>query len=103
MSSNNNNYFVCTSIPYVNGEPHLGHAMEFVMADVLARYARQNGKKVIFSTGTDEHGGKIAEKAEELGLTPQKFADINKIDLGLNIAELTKSYEESWKIFNVYH
>ncbi|HVU59461.1 MAG TPA: methionine--tRNA ligase [Candidatus Saccharimonadales bacterium] len=69
------NFFVTTSIPYVNGEPHLGHAMEFVMADVLARYARAQGKPTIFSTGTDEHGGKIAEKAAELKLTPQALTD----------------------------
>ena len=68
-------YYVATSIPYVNGEPHLGHAMEFVMADVLARQARQNGDDVIFSTGSDEHGGKIAEKAAELGLEPKALAD----------------------------
>ena len=84
-------YYVTTSIPYVNGEPHLGHAMEFIMADVLARYARQQGKPVIYSTGTDEHGGKIAEKAIELGLAPlelanqmsQKFRDLQ---LALNIS-----------------
>lgn len=69
------NYFVTTSIPYVNGEPHLGHAMEFVMADVLARYARQQDRNVIFSTGTDEHGGKIAEKAAEKGIKPQELSD----------------------------
>ena len=69
------NYYVTTSIPYVNGEPHLGHAMEFVMADVLARAARKRGNKTIFSTGTDEHGGKIAEKAAELKLSPQALAD----------------------------
>ena len=68
-------YYVTTSIPYVNGDPHLGHAMEFVMADVLARAARKRGDDVIFSTGTDEHGGKIAEKAAELGITPQALAD----------------------------
>lgn len=69
------NYYVTTSIPYVNGEPHLGHAMEFVMADVLARRARIAGSRVIFSTGTDEHGGKIAEKASELNLEPKDLAD----------------------------
>ena len=53
----------------------MGHAMEFVMADVLARYARQQNKPVIFSTGTDEHGGKMAEKAAELKVTPQAFVD----------------------------
>jgi methionyl-tRNA synthetase len=69
------NYYVTTSIPYVNGEPHLGHAMEFVMADVLARVARKQGHEVIYSTGTDEHGGKIAEKAEELKVSPKEFVD----------------------------
>lgn len=69
------NYFITTSIPYVNGEPHIGHALEFVMADVIARYARQTGKPVIFSTGTDEHGGKIADKAKELKITPKAYSD----------------------------
>lgn len=69
------NYYVTTSIPYVNGEPHLGHAMEFIMADVLARAARADGKPVLFSTGTDEHGGKIAERAEQSGLKPKELAD----------------------------
>ena len=68
-------YYVTTAIPYVNGEPHLGHAMEFVMADVLARYARAQGKSTIYSTGTDEHGSKIIEKAAELKVTPKELAD----------------------------
>ena len=69
------NYYVTTSIPYVNGEPHIGFGLELVMADVLARAARQKGRQVIFSTGTDEHGGKIEEKALELGITPLELAD----------------------------
>lgn len=69
------NYFVTTSIPYMNGEPHIGHALEFVLADVLARNARKEGKPTIFSTGADEHGSKIAEKAVSLGLTPQQLVD----------------------------
>jgi methionyl-tRNA synthetase len=68
-------YFVTTSIPYVNADPHIGFAMELLYADVLARYARQQGSDVIFSTGTDEHGGKIAEKAEEQGLKPKAYTD----------------------------
>jgi methionyl-tRNA synthetase len=69
------NYYVATSIPYVNGEPHIGHALEFVMADVLARAARQQGKPTIFSTGTDEHGTKIVQKATSLNLTPKQLVD----------------------------
>src|SRR5688572_11284168 len=69
------NYFVTTSIPYVNGEPHIGFGMELVQADVLARAARIQGHNVIYSTGTDEHGGKIAEKAAELGLKPEELSE----------------------------
>ncbi|MEO7364236.1 MAG: methionine--tRNA ligase [Candidatus Saccharimonadales bacterium] len=68
-------YYVTTSIPYVNAEPHIGFAMELIYADVLARRARQQGHEVVFSTGTDEHGGKIADKAAELGLEPKAYTD----------------------------
>jgi methionyl-tRNA synthetase len=68
-------YYVTTSIPYVNGEPHVGHALEFLQADVLARYARSRGDEVLYATGTDEHGTKVAETAAKLGKTPQAFAD----------------------------
>jgi len=72
-----NDYYVTTSIPYVNGDPHIGHALEYIMADVLARYSRQEGKNVLFLTGSDEHGLKVAEKAAEQKKTPQQFADEN--------------------------
>ena len=49
-------FYVTTSIPYVNGPPHIGFAMELLVADVLARHARLNGQDTLFSTGTDEHG-----------------------------------------------
>lgn len=84
--SNMSNYFVTTSIPYINGEPHLGHAMEFIIADVLARYSRSKGTPTLFSTGTDEHGSKVAEKAAELGITPKVLADKNS----LTFSELLK-------------
>lgn len=69
------NYYVTTSIPYVNGEPHIGFAMELIQADVLARSARARKTPTLFSTGTDEHGSKVAEKAAELKLDPKTFAD----------------------------
>ncbi len=68
-------FYATTSIPYVNGVPHIGHAMEFIQADVLARYHRQQGKSVLFSTGTDEHGGKVMEKAKEQGVELKDFTD----------------------------
>ena len=69
------NFYITTSIPYVNGEPHVGHAFEYIAADVIARYMRQYKTPVLFAAGTDEHGGKIAEKATELKLTPKQLSD----------------------------
>src|SRR5262249_19066667 len=83
------NYYVTTSIPYVNGDPHIGFAMELIEADVLARTARKDGKPVLFVTGTDEHGGKVAEKAKELKLEPQAFTD-----------QVSKKYRELQKAVN---
>ena len=69
------NYYVATAIPYVNARPHLGHAILHTYADAFARYHRQQGDSVLYSAGTDEHGGKIAEAAEKAGKTPQKLVD----------------------------
>lgn len=68
-------FYVCTAIPYVNDKPHIGHAMDFLYADILARFHRLKGDEVIFCIGTDEHGAKIAEKAEQNNQSPKSFAD----------------------------
>ena len=67
--------YVTTAIPYMNGNPHIGHAMDYCLADVCVRYYKLRGDEVRFQAGTDEHGSKIAQKAEEQGLTPQEFVD----------------------------
>jgi methionyl-tRNA synthetase len=68
-------FYITTSIPYVNAPPHIGHALEFLQADVLARKQRIDGNDVFFLTGTDEHGAKICRAAEEAGKEPQAFVD----------------------------
>ena len=68
-------FYVTTPIYYVNDKPHIGHAYSTVAADVLARYARLRGRAVRFLTGTDEHGQKIEQRAQELGIEPQAFVD----------------------------
>jgi len=68
-------YYITTPIYYVNGEPHHGHAYTTIAADVMARFHRQRGDDVFFLTGTDEHGTKVAQAAEERGLTPQQHVD----------------------------
>ncbi|MFH1990763.1 MAG: methionine--tRNA ligase, partial [Patescibacteria group bacterium] len=72
-----NKFYVTTSIPYVNAPPHIGHALEFIQADVLARFQRAAGKDVFFLTGADEHGVKIARAAEEAKKATKKFVDEN--------------------------
>lgn len=69
------NLYVTTAIPYVNSKPHIGNALDYLLADIWARYQRQNGREVRFQVGTDEHGNKIASKAAELGLDPQTYTD----------------------------
>ncbi|MCA9338815.1 methionine--tRNA ligase [Candidatus Saccharibacteria bacterium] len=67
--------YITTAIPYVNAKPHIGNALDYLIADIWARYQRQNGNEVRFQTGTDEHGNKIAIKAEEAKQTPQAYVD----------------------------
>jgi methionyl-tRNA synthetase len=68
-------FYITTAIDYVNGSPHLGHAYEKVLTDVIARFRRQMGDKVHFLTGTDEHGQKVQASARKLGVAPLEFAD----------------------------
>jgi methionyl-tRNA synthetase len=113
-----NKFYITTTLPYVNAEAHMGHALEMVRADVIARYKSLIGYEVFFNTGTDEHGQKIYQKALENNQSPQEFVDFyaNKFKdliklLGLTEAEgiarnfirttdenHIKSAQEFWKI-----
>ncbi|SDS97021.1 methionine--tRNA ligase [Jiangella sp. DSM 45060] len=70
-------YYVTTSIPYVNGAPHLGHALELVQADVLARHRRRRGQPVRFLTGTDDNALKNVVAARAAGVPTRRFVDAN--------------------------
>jgi len=70
-----NNFYLTTTLPYVNAPLHMGHALEFVRADAIVRYKKLTGYDVFFNTGTDEHGIKIYNKAKEEGLDPKDFVD----------------------------
>ena len=69
-------FYLTTPIYYVNADPHIGHAYTTIMADIIARHHRQRGEDVFFLTGTDEHGGKIADSAAREGRTPREHADM---------------------------
>jgi len=107
-----NKFYVTTTLPYINAEPHLGFAAEIVRADCLARYARMQGKEVIFNTGTDEHGLKIFRKAEDAGINTLEYCDsyaekFKKLRESLNLTynsfsrttspEHIKAAQEFWK------
>jgi len=79
-------FYVTTPIYYVNANPHLGHAYTTILADVLTRFHRADGRKAFFQTGTDEHGEKIAVAAAAKGMTPQAFTD-----------EVSGTFRELWK------
>jgi methionyl-tRNA synthetase len=70
-------FYITTAISYVNGAPHLGHAYEVILTDVMARFKRLDGYDVMFLTGTDEHGEKVAKTAEKNDMSPKAFADKN--------------------------
>jgi methionyl-tRNA synthetase len=71
----NKYFYITTTLPYVNSKPHVGFAMEVIRADAIARYKRLLGYNVFFNTGTDEHGIKIFQKAQELGKDTKTFVD----------------------------
>jgi len=84
-------FYVTTAIDYVNAEPHIGHAYQKIVADVLARFHKQKGEDVFFLTGTDEHGQKISRSAEESGKTPKEFVDL-----------IAPKFENAWRALNIH-
>src|SRR3989338_8826102 len=84
------NFYITTTLPYVNAKPHIGFALELIQADVIARSKRQQGFEVFFNMGSDEHGVKILRKAEEVGQNPKAYCDIyaakfNNLKEALNV------------------
>ncbi len=75
MSTGNKKFYITSTLPYVNADPHIGFAAEIIRADCIARYNREIGSDVFFNTGTDEHGLKIFRKAKEAGIDPQEYCD----------------------------
>ncbi len=83
-------FYLTTPLYYVNSKPHIGHSYTQIAADTLARFARLEGKKVFFLTGTDEHGQKVYKASQDAGLTPQEFTD-----------RMIPSFKDLWKVLNI--
>ena len=88
-------FYITTTLPYINAEPHLGFALEIVRADALARAHRLAGDEVFFNTGVDEHGLKVWRKARELKMEPQDYCD----QLALSFSNLKDLLNLSWDNF----
>lgn len=95
--------YICTAIPYVNGVPHIGHAMDYILADIWARYQRQQGHEVRFQVGTDEHGNKIAAKAAEQGLEPKAYTDKMYVTFESFIQKLGVEYTDFIRTTDIHH
>lgn len=97
------NYYITTTLPYVNAKPHIGFALEAVQADVLARFHTLLGEEVIFNVGTDEHGKKIYEKALEEGKTPQAYVDEYAAKFEALKKTMNLSYNKFVRTTDSYH
>jgi methionyl-tRNA synthetase len=84
--------YLTTPIYYASGEPHIGHAYTTILADVLARFDRQDGADVLFVTGTDEHGQKIQEEAARRGIEPIELCD-----------RMAERFAEAWRTLHISH
>lgn len=84
--------YYTTPIYYASGEPHLGHAYTTILTDVLARYARQEGRPTLFLTGTDEHGQKIQDEADKRGVEPIELCDA-----------MAASFAGAWERLGISH
>ncbi len=87
-------FYITTAIDYVNGSPHLGHAYEKVLTDVIARFRRQLGDRVHFLTGTDEHGQKVQASARKQGIEPQAYVDQTAAEFRSLYDRLEVSYDD---------
>src|ERR1700730_3835518 len=83
-------FFITTAIDYTNSPPHVGHAYEKVLADVIARYHRLKGEKVFFLTGVDQHGQKVQQSAAKIGSPPSDF-----------VKGITQQFIDLWKKLDV--
>src|SRR6266536_179123 len=85
-------FFITTAIDYTNSPPHVGHAYEKVLADVIARYHRLKGEKVFFLTGVDQHGQKVQQSAAKAGVLPAEF-----------VKGITQKFIDLWKKLDVQY
>ena len=90
--SSKGKYYLTTAIAYTSGKPHIGNTYEIILADAIVRYKKAEGYETYFQTGTDEHGQKIQEKAQAMGITPKEYVD-----------EVSGEVKRIWNLVNSSH
>src|ERR1700751_913668 len=85
-------FFITTAIDYTNSPPHIGHAYEKVLADVIARYYRLKGDNVFFLTGVDQHRQKVQQSPGKRGVAPAEF-----------VKDITQKFVGLWKLLDVQY
>lgn len=95
--------YITTAIPYVNGTPHIGNALDYLLADIWTRYQKQNGHEVRFQVGTDEHGNKVAAKAAEAGVDPKTFTDQMYVNFENLMKKVGASYTDFIRTTDEHH
>lgn len=103
MEQTSKNLYITTAIPYVNGTPHIGNALDYLIADIWTRYQKQNGHTVRFQVGTDEHGNKIAAKAAELGMTPKQYTDTTYVNFEKVMKKVGAEYTDFIRTTDEHH
>ena len=96
-------YYITTAIAYTSGKPHIGNTYEAILSDSLARFKRYEGYDVFFQTGTDEHGQKIEEKAQQANLSPKQFVDNVANDIRNLWDMVGVSYDKFMRTTDEYH
>ena len=96
-------FYLTTAIDYVNGAPHIGHAYEKILTDIIARHFRKRCENVFFLSGTDEHGIKIQKTSASQGITPKELCDINSGKFQDCWKDLGISYDKFIRTTDDYH
>lgn len=95
--------YITTAIPYANARPHIGNALDYLLADIWARYRRQLGEEVRFQVGTDEHGNKITAKAQEAGMDTKAYVDQTHMYFRELINKVGASYTDFVRTTDDHH
>ena len=97
--------YITTAIPYVNAKPHIGNALDYLLADIWARYQREKNPNinVRFQVGTDEHGNKIEQKAKELGLDAKTYTDQTYVNFKYLMDLMQTTYTDFIRTSDEHH